>query len=127
MIDIIDELERGAMESREKGVEYIKTPPSDILLFIAEIRRLRRESKMLHQIVDDAIAMAAHRRTGLLGPEVVAHRKCPCGGSPVLMKPGAWINDYCVCCDNEECQMSTEYFDTPEEAWAAWDGDWRRK
>ena len=50
------------------------------------------------------------------------HRKCPCGGSPVLMKPGTWINHYCVCCDNEECQMSTEYFDTTDEAWAAWDG-----
>lgn len=82
MIDIIDELERGAMESREKGVEYIKTPPSDILLFIAEIRRLRGENKMLYQTLDDAIAMAAHRRTGLLGPDRVEHRKCPCGGEP---------------------------------------------
>lgn len=98
----------------------IETMDRDAL--IAEIRRLRVESEMLHQIVDDAIAMAARRRTGLLGPDIVEHRKYPCGGKPVMQKPGAWINHYCVCCNNEECQMSTEHFDTPEEAWAAWDG-----
>lgn len=94
----------------------IETMDRDAL--IAEIRRLRRESKMLHQIVDDAIAMAAHRRTGLLGPEVVAHRKCPCGGDPVEHE-GLGGNFWIYC---SRCMATTDEFETEDEAWAAWDG-----
>ena len=78
------------------GGKKVVLTPEYVLDLIAEIRRLRGKRK--------------------------DHRKCPCGGKPVLMKPGAWINHYCVCCDNEECQMSTDHFDTLKEAWAAWDG-----
>ena len=89
MIDIIDELERGAMKSREMGIEYIKTPPADLLLLIAEIRRLRGGG----------------------------HRKCPCGGLGGIKK---MHGKYWAECNN--CECSTDTLDTPEEAWAAWDG-----
>ena len=47
-----------------------------------------------------------------------AHRKCPCGGDPEVMK---WRHGRrSIKCDI--CDCSTDYFDTPEEAWAAWDG-----
>ena len=114
MIDI-DEFEKCALQFQ--GRFWMTLRVDNVLAFIAEIRRLRRESEMLHQIVDDAIAMAAHRRTGLLGPEVVAHRKCPCGGDPVEHEglSGIWIDcDYCHCGTNTE--------ETLDAAWAAWDG-----
>lgn len=46
------------------------------------------------------------------------HRKCPCGGEPEVMK---WKHGRrSIKCDI--CDCSTDYCDTPEEAWAAWDG-----
>lgn len=44
-------------------------------------------------------------------------RKCPCGGKPVVMGP--ITKKYWVEC--EDCQCGTDFCNTPEEAWAAWD------
>ena len=45
------------------------------------------------------------------------HRKCPCGGLGGIKK---MHGKYWAECNN--CECSTDTFDTPEEAWAAWDG-----
>lgn len=45
------------------------------------------------------------------------HRKCPCGGLGGIKK---MHGKYWAECNN--CECSTDTLDTPEEAWAAWDG-----
>ena len=124
------------IDKLEKSIEFRRNfgafcGDSQIILnCIAEIRRLRRESEMLHQIVDDAIAMAAHRRTGLLGPDRVEHRKCVLGcgenGKGYMrvshrregecnLRPLYWVS--CGYCGHNGPIRMTE-----DEAWAAWDG-----
>jgi hypothetical protein len=46
-----------------------------------------------------------------------AHRKCPCGGLGGIKK---MHGKYWAECNN--CECSTDTSDTPEKAWAAWDG-----
>lgn len=46
-----------------------------------------------------------------------AHRKCPCGGLGGIKK---MRGKYWAECNN--CECSTDTFDTTEKAWAAWDG-----
>ena len=90
MIDI-DHLER-RIKYRDDGEPLLPPSPEEVLALIAEIRRLRGERK--------------------------GHRKCPCGGDPVvregMMSGNFWIEcDYCHCGTTEE---------TLDAAWAAWDG-----
>lgn len=88
MIDI-DHLER-RIKYRDEDEPLLPPSPEEVLALIAEIRRLRWESK--------------------------GHRKCPCGGKPVVMV----TRKYWVEC--EDCMCGTDLCNTPEEAWAAWDG-----
>lgn len=88
MIDI-DHLER-RIKYRDEDEPLLPPSPEEVLALIAEIRRLRGKRK--------------------------GHRKCPCGGKPVVRL--TW--KYWVEC--EDCMCGTDFYNTPEEAWAAWDG-----
>lgn len=61
-------------------------------------------------VVTLSVAIAEIRR-------LRAHRKCPCGGLGGIKK---MHGKYWAECNN--CECSTDTLDTPEEAWAAWDG-----
>lgn len=117
MIDI-DAMERRITHRDDEPL--LPPSPEEVLALIAEIRRLRGENKMLYQMVDDAIAMAAHRRTGLLGPDRVEHRKCQkCTGTAIV--DGA-VGDHWYWAQCQRCGLLGLMRRTEAEAWAAWDG-----
>jgi hypothetical protein len=62
---------------------------------------------------EDTLALIAEIRRLRGG----GHRKCPCGGLGGIKK---MHGKYWAECNN--CECSTDTLDTPEEAWAAWDG-----
>lgn len=114
----IEDLERRM--TRRDDEPLLPPSPEEVLALIAEIRRLRGENKMLYQMVDDAIAMAAHRRTGLLGPDRVEHRKCQkCTGTAIV--DGA-VGDHWYWAQCQRCGLLGLMRRTEAEAWAAWDG-----
>ena len=79
-----------ARMTRRDDEPLLPPSPEEVLSLIAEIRRLRGG----------------------------AHRKCPCGGEPMVMGPitgKRWI-------ECEDCQCGTDFRNTVNEAWAAWDG-----
>lgn len=76
------------------------------------VNELQMGGKKVVLAPEDTLALIAEIR------RLREHRKCPCGGDPEVMK---WRHGRrSIKCDI--CDCSTDYFDTPEEAWAAWDG-----
>ena len=82
-----------------------------------EARMTRRDDEpLLPPSPEEVLEMIDEIRR--LGGERKEHRKCPCGGAPVenISVGGKhWI-------DCDLCQCRTDYCDTRNAAWAAWDG-----
>jgi hypothetical protein len=74
---------------------------------------IEKAAPLLPPSPEEVLEMIAEIRR-LRGGE---HRKCPCGGLGGIKK---MHGKYWAECNN--CECSTDTFDTTEEAWAAWDG-----
>lgn len=110
--------------TRRDDEPLLPPSPEEVLALIAEIRRLQgilsdyngTEKEQLMARVEKL--GRENRALGRVVGERKAHRRCPCGGDPV--ENISFGGKHWIDCDL--CQCRTDYCDTRNAAWAAWDG-----